>query len=122
MTASTWKLQAAAHVAARDARFPAELQLPQDLQCQSDRLLDLVALGSLLTPREEEITVSSSSTILQKLANRAWSAVEVTKVSPSLFFLVGSPSDLVVEATFNPRSLPRPSPLEQLLHISSLIA
>lgn len=78
-------MQAAAHVAARDARIPAELMLSQD-QLQGLAAVDGLSLDSLLTPMGREITSSSSVAILQKVANGDWSAVDVVRVRASFLF------------------------------------
>lgn len=121
MTTITWKLQGAAHVAARDARIPAELRLPQDLiqSLAQDRVVDWLSLDSLLTPRERDIITSSSSKILEKVASSDWSAVEVTKVGDSLLFASSASSMLRLILGLHLQTLSRHSAFEQLSLINS---
>jgi amidase len=65
----------------RDSKIPQEWKIPADLMPSADTnfVQDFPLKSGFFTPRELEITESTASTVVSKIASAEWTSVEVIK-------------------------------------------
>jgi amidase len=85
MTATTpkepWQTIASRKQSERDSKIPSEWKIPADLKpsAETNFVQDFPSKSGFFTPRELEITESTASTVVSKIASAEWSSVEVIK-------------------------------------------
>ena len=78
---ANWEKVAAGKRAALAESIPSEYRIPKDL-LPTDSQLDVTPWpkqSGWFTEKELEITISTASDILEKIASETWSSVDVTK-------------------------------------------